>query len=91
MSLMEKRIAVIDRQIEWANADIGRAESKLKRLQEKKRLMQTLLELCPSCKGTGEESYMDAAGSRDWRDCKTCGGIGKVGPKHDVIIDDDDD
>lgn len=81
MSLITKRVAGIDRQIEWANAQIGNAKRQLRCLQEKKRLMQTLPDICPACKGTGEETCMDAAGSRDWRDCRTCGGIGKVGLK----------
>lgn len=32
--------------------------------------------LCKSCRGTGEESYADAAGSRDTRECRYCGGTG---------------
>lgn len=79
MSLITKRVAMVDRQIEWTRNEINYAKTKLKRLQEKKRLMQTLPDICPACKGTGEETCMDAAGSRDWRNCRTCGGIGKVG------------
>lgn len=32
--------------------------------------------LCPYCKGTGDESYTDAAGSRDSRKCSHCSGTG---------------
>lgn len=32
--------------------------------------------ICPACAGTGEESYTDAAGSRDTRECSRCGGTG---------------
>lgn len=37
-----------------------------------------LTELCPDCKGKGEERYTDAAGSGDWRDCSTCHGWGYI-------------
>lgn len=32
--------------------------------------------LCDRCDGTGEESFTDAAGSRDTRECHACGGTG---------------
>ena len=32
--------------------------------------------VCPACGGTGEESYTDAAGGRDYRKCSRCGGTG---------------
>lgn len=32
--------------------------------------------LCPSCGGSGEEYYTDAAGSRDTRACHKCNGTG---------------
>ena len=68
----------IDRQIELTNRAIGEAKVRLIYLQNKKHLMQTLPDICPSCKGTGEERYTDAAGSRDWRDCSMCDGVGRV-------------
>lgn len=34
--------------------------------------------ICPACHGTGEESFTDAAGSRDTRSCTKCGGSGIV-------------
>ena len=32
--------------------------------------------ICPTCYGTGEERYTDAAGSRDTRPCRDCQGTG---------------
>lgn len=34
--------------------------------------------ICPKCKGTREERYTDAAGSRDYRVCTKCDGKGFV-------------
>lgn len=36
--------------------------------------------ICPSCKGTGEERYCDAAGDMDSRQCSNCNGTGVVLP-----------
>lgn len=32
--------------------------------------------ICSCCDGSGEETFSDAAGSRDYRKCTSCGGIG---------------
>jgi lipoate synthase len=32
--------------------------------------------ICKGCGGSGEESFLDAAGSRDTRKCRYCGGSG---------------
>ena len=43
--------------------------------------------ICPSCNGTGNERYCDAAGDMDDRDCSACNGIGKrrIVDKYEVI------
>ena len=68
-------------------SDIALVDAEIRKLQEKKRLLEKqrellehLPELCPSCEGKGTETYTDAAGSIDWRECKTCRGLGKIGP-----------
>lgn len=58
--------------------DINHLQAELKALDSKKEELLLLKEICPTCKGSGEERYTDAAGSGDWRECKTCRGLGKV-------------
>lgn len=60
-------------------------EARLKEIdeeiaEEQKALdkLNELLEpyICKSCGGDGNESFTDAAGSRDWRKCRSCKGTG---------------
>lgn len=73
--------------LEAIEAEIRRYQDRAKEIQAtiaeleaKKAALLDLPETCPSCKGSGRETYTDAAGSRDWRDCLTCKGLGKIGP-----------
>jgi len=68
----------LEYQIEMCKNDIHSLKNKLQELENKKQKFLSLTHICPSCNGTGQERYTDAAGSGDWRDCKTCNGIGKV-------------
>lgn len=59
-------------------AEIAKLERSLQALKHEEAYAATLTEKCPSCSGSGEESYTDAAGSRDWRSCSTCKGWGYI-------------
>ncbi len=60
--------------------DMNKLKRKIKDIKQKKEMLLSLSVICPSCNGTGKESYTDAAGSNDIRNCLTCRGLGKVGP-----------
>lgn len=77
MSSMLKRI---EHHKERLLKDISKLESELKALESKKEKLLQLKDICPTCNGSGEERYTDAAGSGDWRECETCRGLGKVEP-----------
>lgn len=53
-------------------------DDKIKKEEEIFGEVNRLLEpfICKSCHGTGEESYTDAAGSKDCRECRYCHGSG---------------
>lgn len=70
----------IDDAISKGHKEIERIKRRIKRLEEKKEILLSLPNICPSCRGSGRERYTDAAGSGDWRDCSTCRGLGKIGP-----------
>jgi len=70
------RIEIAKKQL---RREIGDREAKIVRLEKIEKMMKTLPETCPSCEGRGEERYTDAADSTNWRDCKTCRGLGKIG------------
>jgi len=71
---------VIDRRIADVEQQIDDLKARLEDLRRKRALLLSLPEICPSCGGTGQERYIDAAGSGDWRECLTCKGLGKIGP-----------
>jgi len=59
--------------------EMKRIKAEVNELEFKKEIISKLKTICPSCKGTGEERYTDAAGSGDWRECSICKGLGKIG------------
>lgn len=71
---------VIDRRIADVERQIDELKTRLEDLRRKRALLLSLPEICPSCGGTGQERYTDAAGSGDWYECLTCNGLGKIGP-----------
>ena len=68
----------IDAAIERQRGHLKTANDEIKALEEKKKRILSLVDICPSCDGNGSERYTDAAGSGDWRDCRVCRGLGKV-------------
>lgn len=60
--------------------ELSRIQGAIDELEAKRKLFDKLSTICPSCDGTGQERYMDAAGSRDYRECLTCNGVGKIAP-----------
>jgi DnaJ-class molecular chaperone len=60
----ERELAEIDAQIKDEQAALQRINEVLEPY------------ICKQCGGTGQDSFMDAAGSRDWRTCKHCRGTG---------------
>lgn len=58
--------------------EIEKLQQALNGLNAEEAYASQLTELCPSCQGRCEESYTDAAGSRDWRECPTCKGWGYI-------------
>lgn len=73
-------MSAIDSQIQRVRAELEKLNTKLEKLKRKKEVLLRLPEICPSCSGTGRERYTDEAGSGDWRDCRTCKGLGRVAP-----------
>ncbi|MGB9793366.1 MAG: hypothetical protein ACPLTR_12465 [Thermacetogeniaceae bacterium] len=70
---IEKRIAEIEEKI-------AELQERKRALEEKKQILEGLTEVCPTCKGTGREDFLNPAGDSDTWDCRTCRGLGKVGP-----------
>lgn len=70
----------IDAAITEAFEEIASVKERIERLKQKKESLLSLPDICPSCGGGGQERYTDAAGSGDWRYCRTCRGLGKIGP-----------
>ena len=58
--------------------EIEKLQRSLSSLDQEEEYARRLTEVCPDCKGRGQERYTDAAGSGDWRDCSTCKGWGYV-------------
>ncbi len=58
--------------------EIEKLQQKLSSLDKEEAYATQLTEICPDCKGDGQERYTDAAGSGDWRDCSTCKGWGYI-------------
>lgn len=73
-------MAELDRKIAEIEREITELRERKRALKARKRMLAELPEVCPSCGGSGEESYTDAAGDTDTRECRTCRGLGKVGP-----------
>ncbi len=65
----------IDYSLKKYKEDKARAEMKIAKIEEMKNMLLNLPVVCPSCNGTGEESYMDG-----WQECPVCRGLGKIGP-----------
>lgn len=70
----------IDEAIEYAHKEKRAIDKYIEKLKKKREMLLSLPDICPSCKGSGQERYTDAAGSGDWRECRTCRGLGKIGP-----------
>ena len=70
----------IDAAIERLKKEIDEQTKEITELEMRRQKLLSLPETCPSCKGTGEERYTDAAGDSDIRECLTCKGLGKIGP-----------
>ncbi len=74
MTKYQQKIKRLEEKIEEMQRELVRWQ------QEEKRYLSGLTETCPSYKGNKTERYTDAAGSGDYRDCRTCRGLGVVGP-----------
>lgn len=70
---LEQRIKVLEKRKEELNKEVTELENRLKSISK-------MPAECLYCEGTGQKSYTDAAGSRDYKTCPVCGGIGKVAP-----------
>lgn len=73
-ALLEKKRGIqiaAERQIEEIDKEIAEVEKALQTLNDAVKDY-----ICPVCKGTGNERYADAAGSRDERPCSACKGTG---------------
>ena len=68
----------VQKQKEEIREQIEKLQRELSDLDTKEVYATQLTELCPSCKGSRQERYTDAAGSGDWRDCSTCHGWGYI-------------
>jgi len=69
-----------ERLIREKEDQVKKLQSEIERLKkEEKMFISTLTIVCPTCDGTREERYTDAAGSMDTRECKTCKGYGRIG------------
>jgi len=75
-----KPLEAIEGEIARHKKEIDRLNECIKYLEMRREKLLNLPEKCPSCEGTGQERYTDAAGSGDWRECWTCRGLGKIGP-----------
>lgn len=64
--------------IERIQEEISKLIKQKRALEAEKEMLLNLPVTCPSCDGSGEESYVDAAGDTDIRDCRTCRGLGKI-------------
>lgn len=60
-----------ERNLKELNDEIAIEQNNLKRVSE---ILSPYI--CRYCGGSGEEGFMDAAGSRDTRRCKYCNGSG---------------
>ena len=61
------KVDEIDREIEKVNQALELLDEATKEFR------------CPNCDGTGEISYTDAAGGRDYKECPYCKGTGVKG------------
>lgn len=77
---MSSVLKSIDFDIKRYKDELDKIQTKINNLERKKEKLLQLKDICPTCKGTGQERYTDAAGSGDWRECLTCLGLGKVEP-----------
>lgn len=59
-------------------AVVHECDAELAKIDEAIKQVNSALEpyICNVCHGTGEETFMDAAGSRDTKECSACGGTG---------------
>jgi DnaJ-class molecular chaperone len=72
---MNKKIKYLERKITETKEELERLEKEKAKIEN---TFQNLDVTCPSCGGTGRESFTDAAGDIDTRDCRTCRGLGKI-------------
>ncbi len=73
-------LEAIENEIRRHQKKVEELQNVIAELEAKKVALLNLPETCPTCIGTGEESYIDAAGASACRDCLTCKGLGKIGP-----------
>ena len=67
----ERLTSTYEQNLKEINAEIAIEQDNLKRVSE---ILSPYI--CRYCSGSGEESFMDAAGSKDTRRCRYCNGSG---------------
>jgi DnaJ-class molecular chaperone len=76
--IKDKRDNVIKFHNEKIKETTKNANSEIAPLLHAISALEQMNTVCESCNGKGEESFTDAAGSRDWRDCRECNGSGVI-------------
>lgn len=81
--LVNKRSKLIDYKHKLQNdfdKQILEVDKQISNINDVLNQVNALMEdyICPSCKGSGEHSFTDAAGGRDYEDCPRCKGTGFV-------------